>query len=313
MMENKKIKAIAIVGPTASGKTALAVEIAKQIGGEIISADSMQIFKNMPIASAVPTMEERQEIEHYLLEELNPDQNFSVSEFVNKATNLCFEIYKKGKIPIIAGGTGLYVDAIINNLSFADAAPDLKLRERLEKEYDEVGGQDMLCKLQSIDKQTADRLHPNDKKRIVRAFEIYYSTGETLTQQNEQSRKNPSPFEFLCIGINYRDRQKLYDRINKRVDIMLQSGLEEEARSSFEQNNTGTGNQAIGHKEFFEYFKGNQTLEQAVECIKMQTRRLAKRQITWFSAKSYVNWVYPDECDDVTARALEIIEQNGWK
>ncbi len=312
-MENKKIKVIAVVGPTASGKTSLAVEIAKRINGEIISADSMQIFKNMPIASAVPTTQERQGVEHYLLEQLNPDQTFSVSNFVQQATNLCFKVHKKGKMPIVAGGTGLYVDALIKNFSFTDAQPDECLRSKFEEEYNNIGGKAMLLKLQEIDKQTADRLHPNDKKRIIRAFEIYYLTGSTLTQQNEKSRANPSPFEFLCIGLNFRDRQKLYDRINKRVDIMLECGLEKEARASFEQNSTGTGMQAIGHKEFFEYFRKNQSFEQAVDCIKMQTRRLAKRQITWFSAKPYVNWIYVDECDDLIQKTLEIIQQNGWK
>lgn len=310
-MENSKIPAIALVGPTASGKTALAVEIAGRVNGEIVSADSMQIFKNMPIASAVPTIEDRKGVEHYLLEELQPDSTFSVSDFVGQATERCLIINRKGKMPIVAGGTGLYVDALINNFSFADAAPDRKLRAHLEREYDNIGGEAMLCKLQEIDKITADRLHPNDKKRIVRAFEIYHSSGSTLTRQNELSRKNPSPFEFLCIGLTFEDREKLYDRINKRVDIMLECGLEDEARRAFEQNSTGTGTQAIGHKEFFEYFKGNQSFEQAVECIKMQTRRLAKRQLTWFKAKPYINWIYVDRCDDVLTQAMEIIKQNG--
>lgn len=312
-MENKKIPVIAVVGPTASGKTSLAVELALQLDGQVISADSMQIFKNMPIASAVPTLQERKGVEHYLLELLEGDDTFSVSDFVQKANELCFDITKKGKIPIVAGGTGLYVDALVNNLTFKDAAPDMALRQKLEQEYDTLGGEAMLCRLGEIDKVTAKRLHPNDKKRIVRAFEVYYSTGSTLSEQNEQSRKNPSPFEFLCIGINYEDRQKLYDRINKRVDIMLKRGLEAEARAAFEKISKGTGTQAIGHKEFFEYFRGNQSLEQAVECIKMQTRRLAKRQITWFSAKPYVNWIMADCADDVVQKAMEIIKQNGWK
>lgn len=310
-MDNKKIPAIAVVGPTASGKTALAVEIARHINGEIVSADSMQIFKNMPIASAVPTLEERKGIEHYLLEQLQPDCTFSVSDFVNRATEHCLQINKKGKMPIVAGGTGLYVDALINNFSFADAAPDPALRGRLEREYDAIGGEAMLYRLREIDKATADRLHPNDKKRIVRAFEVYHSSGSTLTRQNELSRKNPSPFEFLCIGLIFEDREKLYDRINKRVDIMLECGLEEEARAAFAKNSKGTGTQAIGHKEFFEYFKGNQSFDDAVECIKMQTRRLAKRQLTWFKAKPYINWIYVDRCDDAVGQALEIIKLNG--
>ena len=313
MNTKRKIPAVAVVGPTASGKTALAVEIALQYNGEVISADSMQIYKDMTVASAAPSPEEMKGVPHHLLEFSERDISFSVSDFVALATEAALGISKRGRLPVLAGGTGLYINSLIYNYTFTESSPNAELRQRLQEKYEQQGGQKLLEELQKIDSQAAARLHPNDKKRIIRAFEIYELCGSTVTRQTEQSRSTPSPFDFFMIGLTYADRQKLYDRINARVDRMLEKGLEAEARRAFESNLCGTGSQAIGHKEFFEYFEGRQSYEKAVERIKTETRHLAKRQLTWFNRNPDIHWIYADRCDNVAGEAYKILEQNGFK
>lgn len=305
----KKIKAIFIVGPTASGKTDLSIYLALKFSGEIISADSMQVYKGIHIASAAPDADEMQGIPHYMLEFLEKDEQFSVADYVKSARKLIFEISERGKIPIIVGGTGLYISSLLDNTEYTEEETDLNLRQKLESEFDALGAEEMLRKLAVFDPESAARLHPNNRRRIIRAFEVYETTGKTLTEQNELSHKNESPIEPLVIGITYSDRELLYERINKRVDIMLQNGLLGEAATAFESENGKGGFQAIGHKELYGYFKGECSLEQATELLKQQTRRYAKRQLTWFKRDERINWIYPDKSDDAKEKAELLVKE----
>lgn len=308
----RKIPIVAVVGPTASGKTDLAVELAKKLDGEIISFDSMQIYKGMHIASAAPDMEERQGIPHHLLEFLESGINFSVADFIAAATKCVKDITERKKAIIIAGGTGLYINSFIDNITFAKEETDPILRERLNAEYDELGGEAMLEKLRTFDPESAERLHPNNKKRVIRAFEVYMTSGVTMTQQLENSKTEDSPYNPYFIGLTYSDRALLYDRINKRVDVMLQKGLLCEAEAMYKSETRGTASQAIGHKEFYPYFSGEITLSEATENLKAETRRYAKRQLTWFRRDERINWIYRDKTDNPTEEALLILERNGY-
>lgn len=294
----EKIPVIAVVGPTASGKTALAVELAKNFNGQIVSADSMQIYKGMDIATAKPTEEEKCGIEHFLMDFLPTDVRFSVADFVSAAQKCIFNINKNGYLPIVAGGTGLYVDSLLQNISFCPHKTDDNIRKRISDEYDTLGGEKLLLRLGKIDSETAARLHPSDKSRIVRALSLFESTGVTMTEQYASSRLSESPYEPLYIGINYRDRETLYSRINKRVDIMLQNGLLDEAKEYLELSNDTTASQAIGYKELSPYFKGEKSLEECTESLKRETRRYAKRQLTWFRRNKSINWIYPDDYEN---------------
>lgn len=305
----KKIKTVFVVGPTASGKTGLGIRIAKKYNGEIISADSMQIYKGIHIASAAPDEEEMQGIPHHLLEFLDLSESFSVADYVIKARDCIKEINSREKLPIVVGGTGLYVSALLDNTFFLDEDTDYELRRELEKDFDKIGGEGMLEKLAEIDPETAEKLHPNNRHRIIRAFEVYKLTGKTITEQNYLSHKEESFIEPLVIGITYRDREKLYERINKRVDIMLENGLLQEAKTTFSHKG-GTGAfQAIGHKELYGYFKGEQSLNEAAELLKQQTRRYAKRQLTWWRKDQRVNWIYADEVENLSESFEELLNE----
>lgn len=303
-----EIKTVFVVGPTASGKTSLGIAIAKKFGGEIVSADSMQIYKDIHIASAAPDEEEKDGIPHHLIEFMDTDLQFSVADYVKMATKRIAEIHSKGKLPVVVGGTGLYISSLLDNTAYIEEKTDYDLRRELEERFDTLGGEKMLEKLRSFDREAAQKLHPNDKRRIIRAFEIYKTTGNTKTYQNEISHQEKSPLKPLVIGINYSNREILYERINRRVDIMLQKGLESEARKSFEKTSSKGGFQAIGHKELYGYFKGEMTLEEATEHLKMQTRRYAKRQLTWFRRDGRINWIYPDKVDNAVEKALNLTE-----
>ena len=305
---SKKIKAIFIVGPTASGKTALSIEIAKKFGGEIVCADSMQIYKGIHIASAAPDIEEMQGIKHHLLEFLELSDKFSVADYVLKARECIKEIASRGKLPIIVGGTGLYINALLDNTEFIEGETDLELRERLEEEFDEIGAEKMLEKLRGFDNETASRLHQKDRRRIIRAFEVYFQSGKSITEQNLLSHQTPSFMDPLVIGITYSDREKLYKRINKRVEIMLKSGLLEEARQTAEISSSKGAFQAIGHKELYGFIKGECSLEEAKEHLCRQTRRYAKRQLTWFRRDGRINWLYPDR-EDIIASAEKLVKE----
>lgn len=307
-----KIKTVFIVGPTASGKTSLSIELAKKFGGEIISADSMQIYKGIHIASAAPDEEEKQGIKHHLLEFLNPDEQYSVADYVLSAKDIIKDINNRGKLPIIVGGTGLYISSLLENTEFLEVETDQELRNELEELYDNIGGEEMLKKLACFDEVSAAKLHANDKKRIVRAFEVYHLAGKTKTEQNELSHKIESDLNPIIIGITYQNRELLYERINRRVDIMCENGLVDEAKTAYINGNKKGGFQAIGHKELFGFFENNCSLDEAIENLKQQTRRYAKRQLTWFRRNEDINWLYADEKYNVLDKA-EILVENFLK
>ena len=287
----EKTKIICVVGATASGKTDLAVKLAKAVNGEIISADSMQVYKNMPIATAVATKEEQDGVPHHLVEFLDTDQTFSVADFVERAKVLIDEITARGRVPIVAGGTGLFVDSLVKNISFSQV-------------------EELFEKLLELDPKSAEDIHPNNRKRVIRALELCMS-GTSKTEQNENSMLIDSPYDALYIGIGYKDRQKLYDRINKRVDLMLDAGLENEARQMLGKQGL-TARQAIGHKELQPYIDGNITLDEAVEGLKRETRRYAKRQLTWFRRNENINWLYADEMsrDELVEKAVDLAKNH---
>lgn len=284
-----KTKIICIVGATASGKTALSVELAKAIDGEIISADSMQVYKDMPIATAVATKDEQQGIPHYLTEFLEPSEIYSVADFVKDAAEKIADISKRGKTPIVVGGTGLFVDSLANGVTFSDVGVNSEIRAKFEKLDNEM----LYNRLKMLDSQSALEIHPNNRKRVIRALELCLA-GTTKTEQNEKSLSGGSPYEALYIGVSYVSRQKLYDRINKRVDLMLENGLLSEAEKMLSKT-SATSRQAIGHKELAAYINGEITLDAAVENLKRATRNYAKRQLTWFRRNDDIHWLYADE------------------
>lgn len=306
----KKKLAVAVVGPTASGKTSLAIEIAKKIGGEIVSADSMQIYRTMDIVTAKPTAFEQSEVKHHLIDIVNPDEEFSVATFKEKALEAMRDIVSRGKIPVVAGGTGFYVDTLVNNTEFLDFDKS-DIRKSLEETLREKGIEALYEKLGEVDPESYKRLHINDTKRILRALEVYYATGKTITVQAELSHQNEGEFDFCIIGLNAENRQLLYDRINLRVDLMLGDGLIEETKLFFKSNTSSTSKQAIGYKELKPFLDGEMTLEEATENLKRETRRYAKRQLTWFRRNEKINWIYIDgkNKDDLLNEAVAIIDK----
>ena len=295
----KKIPVIAVVGPTASGKTSLSIEIAKRFSGQVVSADSMQIYEKMNIATAKPTASEMQGITHHLIGFQPIDKKFSVAEYVNLASDCISNINSQGDLPVLAGGTGLYVDSLLENIQFSKEDENNGIRKELTELFDEKGAEYMLNMLNDIDPQTAKKLHLSDKSRIIRALEIYKSTGKTMTEQKELSKAEPTPYNALIIGINYRDRNILYDRINKRVDIMVENGLLDEAKEFYNTSQDTTACQAIGYKELAPYFNGEKSLNECLESLKIETRHYAKRQLTWFRKNENIFWVYPDDYEDI--------------
>lgn len=309
---SKDNKVVCILGPTASGKTELSLKIAENFGGEIICADSMQIYKDISIASAAPTKKERARAPHRLFEFLSPDTNFSAADYCELARAEIEDCLNSGKLPVLTGGTGLYITSLADNIIFGEEKKDDDLRKALETRLKEEGAQSLYNELQKIDPEAALKLHINNTRRIMRALEIYYKTGKTATYFNEISRKTPSPYDFIMIGIKFADRSKLYARIEKRADQMIKSGLLEEARQAFEDKNASkTSLQAIGHKEFFSYFKGEESLESCIEKFKTSTRRYAKRQLSWFNRDARINWILADEQPDIYGAAEKILIESG--
>lgn len=286
---------IVVVGPTASGKTKLSVDIARDFGGEIVSADSMQIYKGMDIATAKPSKEEMQGIKHYLIDCVSPERSFSVADYVTEARKAVSEISSKGKIPVVVGGTGLYVQALIDNVKFDDTGSDAEIRNRLYKTAEEKGNGFLWEKLNEIDPETASAVHPNNLTRIIRGLEVYEVTGVPLSKHKLNSRLEESPYEPLMIGLTFSDRNILYERINDRVDQMVNNGLVREAEEVYRGKTPVTAAQAIGYKELIPYFKGEATLEECISKIKLETRRYAKRQLTWFRRDSRIIWFEVDE------------------
>lgn len=301
-------KVIAVVGPTASGKSALAVAIAKQVGGEVVSADSMQIYRDMPVANAVATEEEQQGIKHHLIEFLPLGETYSVARFVDDAKRVIDDIVGRGKIPVVAGGTGLFIDSLFKNISFVNSGKTQEIRQKLFERAEKEGNMALYDELKKIDPAAAEKIHPNNVNRVVRALELFYSTGIKISEQVEMSTATPSDIDVFYVGINYADRQALYDRINKRVDLMMENGLEEEARRVLSSSLSETSKQAIGHKELAQYINGSVTKQEAVEKLKMETRRYAKRQITWFKRNKEIHWFFPDEDEAFQEHAIQAVE-----
>ena len=303
-----KPKVIVICGPTASGKTSLSISLAKKINGEIVSCDSMQIYKEMDIGSAKPTVEEMQEIKHYLVDFVSPEKRYSVSEYKEDASKAIEEIINKGKTPIIVGGTGLYLNSLIYNIQYNEMEVDLNYRRELEKEAEEYGLEVLYNRAKEIDPEAMEKVSANDKKRITRVLEIYNATGRNKTELEKKSRKEV-PYNYLNFGINM-ERSILYDRINKRVDIMLEQGLIEEVKNLINKySNMPTAMQGLGYKEVKEFLDGNISKEEMIEKIKMETRRYAKRQITWFKRIENIIWL--DGLNKTEENVNSIIEVYG--
>lgn len=303
---NEKHKVIVICGPTASGKTALSIELAKKIKGEIVSADSMQIYKDMDIGTAKPTKQEMGEIKHYLLDFVSPEDRYSVAQYKQDAKKAIKEIINKGKTPIIVGGTGLYVDSLIYEIEYNDIKLDEEYRKKLEKIAEEQGLEELYKKAVEIDPEAMKKISQNDKKRIMRVLEIYRSTGKTKTEQEKESRKNPVEYDYRVFAINW-DREILYQRINKRVDIMVDQGLIEEVKEILNKyDKFPTAMQGLGYKEVVDYLNGIYTKEEMIEKIKLETRRYAKRQLTWFRKNKQTIWL--DGTNDIQNNINIILE-----
>lgn len=286
-----KPKVIVICGATASGKTALSVELAKQINGEIISADSMQIYKDMNIGTAKVSKEEMQGIKHYMIDIVSPEERFSVAEFKQRAEEAIAEIIKKGKTPIIAGGTGLYINSLIYNIKYTDIKIDEEYRNNLEERAKKEGLEKLYEEACKIDAKAMKTISKNDKKRILRVLEIYHQTGKNKTEMEIESRKEEPKYDYKIYAINWK-REELYNRINKRVDIMIEAGLIDEVKNILKQyKEFPTAMQGLGYKEVVEYLEKKITKEEMIEKIKMETRRYAKRQITWFKKIENVIWI----------------------
>ncbi len=304
-MEGKQ-KIIVVCGPTASGKTGMSIKLAQQFGGEIISADSMQIYTGLDIGTAKATKEEQALAPHHLVDIMSPDQPYSVNSFCAMAGEKIAEINGRGNIPVIAGGTGLYIESLINGVQFADQPDNSEIKAELQSELNEKGADYMYTKLMDIDPEYAVTVHPNNTVRVLRAIEIYRLTGHNMTWQRQNSLPPESPYDCLIIGLTYKDRQKLYDNINRRVDVMVRQGVLQEAEYVWNNRDSfKTCVAAIGYKEFFPYFEGNSTLEECVEKLKQASRNYAKRQLTWFNRMKQVQWLYIDE-EDYVSRAMEL-------
>ena len=310
-------KVIVICGATASGKTGLSIELAKRFNAEIISADSMQIYKHMNIGTAKVTEEEAQGIRHHMLDIVMPGEVYSAARYGEEAYKCVEDILNRGKNVIICGGTGLYINALIRGNEFPGQNMETGTREKLTEKYDEIGGEAMHAELMSIDPESAERLHPNDKKRIIRALEVYYDYGVTLTEHNKDHKSKADRLDSVQICLNPNSREVLYERINRRVDIMFEQGLLDETRELLANGLlTGTAAQAIGYKEVLGYINGEMTVTEASDLLKQKTRNYAKRQLTWFRSQKNINWLEyspEDTFDEILHKATEILLSNGIK
>lgn len=291
-------KLVAVVGPTASGKTALAIRLAEQFQGEVVSCDSMQVYQGMEIGTAKPSEQELAAVPHHLIGILDPQIPFSVADYVPLAESCIAEIQQRGRLPVLAGGTGLYARSLLNGIQFEDKSRDDSVRQKLEERAAREGIDALFRELSELDPAAVGKIHPNNTKRVLRALEYCMVTGKLFSEQSPSSDCTPR-YDYLMLGITFHDREKLYDRINRRVDQMMDEGLLEEARDYFEKSSSSgapsTSAQAIGYKELFPYFGGEISLEEAVENIKQETRRYAKRQLTWFRREKKIEWIYPDD------------------
>lgn len=293
-------KIIAVAGPTASGKSALALELCKRLDGELISLDSMQIYRGLDIGTAKPTKAEQAEVRHHMIDICEPTENFSAAEFAERAHKVIADVQSRGKRAVLCGGTGLYLDTVLGRLDFGEIESDEKLRGELIAFAEKNGAKALHERLRGIDPQAAEKIHPNNVRRVARAIEIYELTGKTKTEHDREAISD-SPYESLIIGLDYDDREVLYNRINRRVNAMIEAGLEGEVRSLVSRgllSAESTAGQAIGYKEMLGYIAGDCSLGDTVEKIKLGTRRYAKRQLTWLRRNPNINWLYPDRlCD----------------
>ena len=308
-----KKRIIAVVGPTASGKSALAIELAKRLDGEIICCDSMQIYKQMNIGTAKPNEDELAQVKHHLFDFADPMQSFSCADYIPIAEKVVEDILARGKMPIFCGGTGLYLDRFLSGAEFEETTVDEDFRREMEVFALEYGNEALHQKLREIDEPSADEIHPNNVKRVIRALEIYKTSGRKKSELDRESKSFESKYEAIQIGLRYEDREVLYGRINLRVDKMIQAGLLDETRTLleggvFEKNSTAA--QAIGYKELLTYINGEKTLIDAIEDLKIATRRYAKRQMTWFNSHGNVNWLIADgrELSSLADEAESIIK-----
>lgn len=298
-----------IAGPTASGKTALAVRLAAAIGGEVVSADSMQIYSDVSVGTARPTIEEMQGIPHHLMGFVPLQAKYSVSQYLDDAHRVFADLYDRGTTPVMCGGTGLYIQSFIENRQLFEESPDPSLRQKYIQMAEEQGADVLLSRLREVDPDAAARLHPNDLHRIIRALEVYDTTGRTITEQTALSLSVPSPYTACLFLLDFHDRQKLYDRINRRVDIMLANGLLDEAERILRTDPDATVTQAIGYKEFAAYFDGHISLDEAADKLRQQTRRYAKRQLSWFRRMANAHTVWVDDYSDSKEMANDVLSQ----
>ena len=303
-----------IAGPTASGKTALAVRLASAINGEVVSADSMQIYDGVSVGTARPTIEEMEGVPHHLLGFLPLQAKYSVAQYLEDAHRVFTEVYKRGATPVMCGGTGLYIQSFMENRQLFEESPDPELRAQYMRIAEEQGVEVLLERLRQIDPQTAERLHHNDLHRIIRALEVFDTTGRTITEQTALSLSVPSPYTPCLFVLDFRDRQKLYERINRRVDIMLQNGLLEEAERILRTDPDATVTQAIGYKELTDYLFHDAPLNECIELLKQRSRNYAKRQLTWFKRDPDIHWLYYDSAAEFPAilqQSTEILRTEG--
>lgn len=297
-------KIAVITGPTATGKTTLGVQLAKDFNGEVVSADSMQVYRGLDIGTAKASAGEMQGVFHHMLDVADPDESYSAARYVEEADKCVQSLLSRGKLPIIVGGTGLYIDSLIAGRGFAGSGPDTALRRELSARYDALGGEKMLAELRDVDNERAAKLHPSDKKRVVRALEVYYSTGKTISEHDIETQKSPPRYDAAIIALSYKDRARLYERIDARVDRMMEQGLLNEVSDLLLRvPETATAMQAIGYKELAAFLRGALGLEEAVEMIKRESRRYAKRQLTWLRRNPDIYWIqWDNEPDFAKAR-----------
>lgn len=295
MADKGKPAIVAVCGPTAVGKTSLAVELARRFDGEVISADSMQIYRGLDVGTAKATVEEQQGIPHHLLDILDPQQRFSAADFVARAADCIRDLCARGKLPIIAGGTGLYIESLVKGVCFTEETFDPQVRRELERQAEELGAEEMHRRLAAIDPEYAAGLHPNNRGRVLRALELYRQTGRTMTWQREHSLPSSPPYRALLLGLDCSSRELLYSRIDRRVCQMVEDGVLAEAKLVYDnRGNYQTAAQAIGYKEFFPYFEHTASLEECVAQLQQATRRYAKRQLTWFRRMEGMHWLTAD-------------------
>lgn len=309
-MSLKKI--IAVIGPTASGKTNLAIKIAKKYSGEVLSADSMQIYKQLEIGTAKPSKEEMDNVEHHLVGTVDVHEHYSVADYVDDAKEEIDKILANGNMPVLCGGTGLYVDSLLSSTKFEEIKSDLSIRNKYLKFAQDFGNEKLYDKLREVDPKAAEKIHYNNLVRVIRALEVYEITGERISDLQERSHDGEPEYDVLYLGLNFRNRDTLYERINRRVDLMMDGGLIEEAKFVFDDEDAQTARQAIGYKEFFPYFKGECSIEESIDLLKKESRHYAKRQLTWFLRNENVHWLYVDDYsdyNDLLLNAFSIIEK----